>query len=137
MSRRDPAEPPADALPPAAAERVLERASRLDAARADEVPVTHLRTAAAEAGIAPGAFDRALEEIRAEDASRAFAGRPAGRLPRRWIAGVAAAALLVAGGIATAWPRAGVDPAAAAGTVEESVVVRCLTVGEAAAGSAP
>ena len=132
MSRRDPAESASDALPPAAAERLLERASHLDALREDEVQVSHLRAAAAEAGIAPRAFDSALEELRAEGATRASAGSPSGRRTRRWIAAAAATVLLAAGVLATAWPRAGANTAPAAGTVEEGVLVRCLTVGEAA-----
>lgn len=132
MSRRDPAEPTSDALPPAAAAHVLERASRLDALRTDEVQVAHLRAAAAEAGIAPRAFDTALEELRAEGAPSASAGSSSGPRTRRWIAGGVAAAVLMAGTLATAWARTRANATPAVGTVEEGVLVRCLTLGDAA-----
>jgi hypothetical protein len=133
VSRQEPDEPSADALPPATAERLLERASRLDVMGADDVPVTRLRTAAAEAGIAPRAFETALEELRAERAPRSSVGVSPGRRTRRWIAGAAVGvALLTAGVLATGWPRSGANTLPAPGTVEEGVVVRCLTPGEAA-----
>lgn len=132
MSHREPPEPNADALPPAAAERVLERASRLDAARADAVPVPHLRAAAVEAGIAPGAFDTALAELRAEDVPRPSAGSTSGRRTRRWLAGAAAAVVLAAGGLAAAWAGTGANTSPAVPTVEEGVLLRCFTPGEAA-----
>lgn len=132
MSRRDPAESISDALPPATAERLLERASRLDATREDEIQVTELRAAAAEAGIAPRAFDEALEELRAERAPRASAAPPSRRRTPRWIVGATAALLLAVGGLATVWSRPSANPTPAAGTVEESILLRCLAVGEAA-----
>jgi hypothetical protein len=46
-----------------AAERILARAAGLDAEQHGNVPVARLREAAAEAGIAPHAFDAALSEL--------------------------------------------------------------------------
>lgn len=45
MASREPAAPDRDVLPAAAAERLLDRASRLDAAREEAVSVAHLRAA--------------------------------------------------------------------------------------------
>lgn len=126
----------ADALPAAAAERLLERASQLDAARANDVPVTRLRTAAAEAGISRSAFDGALAELHAADSSQSEPARTPGRASARrwgggWLAG-AAVALFAAGALATSGGRVltGADAPSAA-TVEEAVLLRCLPPGEA------
>lgn len=132
MSHRPPTDPDDDALRPAAAERVLARASRLDAARADAVRVRHLRAAAVEAGIGPGAFDTALAEVRTEDAPRPSAGAAAGRRARRWFAGAAATVALVAAALATAGLRTGANAPPGVSTVEEGVLLRCLAPGEAA-----
>lgn len=133
MPSREPAAPERDVLPAAAAERLLDRASRLDAAREDAVSVAHLRAAATEAGIAPAAFDAALAELRAGASPPAPPGaRPPGRRVWKSIAGVAAAVLLAVGALAATGQRTRADPSPAVPTVEEAILLRCLTPGEAA-----
>ena len=69
MPRRSPAYPDSGVLPEAAAERLLARASELDAARRRGAAVSDLRAAAEEAGISPQAFDAALAELNESDAA--------------------------------------------------------------------
>ncbi len=97
MTERDQARD-AERMPEDAARRLLARASELEAARGAELSVAELREAAREAGIAPGAFDQALAELRSRDpAARAAAG-PAPtrmrRVARFWPAALILAALL-------------------------------------------
>ena len=51
-------------LPDQAAQRLLARASELEAARSAELSLAELREVAREAGIGPTAFDQALAELR-------------------------------------------------------------------------
>jgi hypothetical protein len=46
------------------ARRLLARASEIDSAQSAELPLTDLRQASLEAGIAPNAFEQALVELR-------------------------------------------------------------------------
>jgi len=129
---RDPAARDPDVLPAAAAERLLVRASLLDAAQNEAVSVAHLRAAAAEAGISPFAFERALAEVSAGTSPAPAAARPSGRRGWPWITGAAAAALLALGALATAGPRPRADTPAGVATMEEAILLRCLSPGEAA-----
>ena len=54
-------------LPASDADRLLVRASEIEAARGTELTVAELREVAREAGIAPSAFDEALAELRNRD----------------------------------------------------------------------
>ena len=85
MTERDQARD-AERLPEEAARRLLTRASELEAARGAELSVAELREAAREAGIAPGAFEQALAELRARDPAAAAGPAPTGlrRLARFW-----------------------------------------------------
>ena len=49
------------------ARRLLTRASEIDSAQSDAVPLSDLREASQEAGIAPGAFEQALVELSGSD----------------------------------------------------------------------
>jgi type II secretory pathway component GspD/PulD (secretin) len=60
-------EPDAEVLPAKVAERLLKRASELDAVRNSGTAVAELRAAAAEAGISADAFDAALGELKTAD----------------------------------------------------------------------
>jgi len=86
----------AERLPEAAARRLLERASELEAARGAELSVAQLREAAREAGITPGAFEQALAEYRETASSPTAVATPAPRrrLARLWPAALVLAALL-------------------------------------------
>jgi hypothetical protein len=135
VSSRDPRKSDIDTLPTAAAERLLERASQLDSARADEVPVAGLRAAAAEAGISVPAFEAALAEL--HDGSSAGAPTVAGpsrRAWRTWIVGAGAAVILAVGALAALRQRLlpGGDAVPSVATAEEAILLRCLTPGDAA-----
>jgi len=85
----------AERLPEKAARQLLARASELEAARVAELSVGELREAAREAGIAPGAFEQALAELRARDPGAAgSAPTRLRRLARFWPAALSLAALL-------------------------------------------
>jgi hypothetical protein len=86
----------AERLPEESARRLLARASELEAARVAELSVAELREAAREAGIAPGAFEQALAELRAHDPAAAAAPAPTRlrRVARLWPAALMLAALL-------------------------------------------
>jgi hypothetical protein len=88
----------AERLPEEAARRLLARASELEAKRSSELTVAELREAAREAGIAPGAFEQALAELRSRQSVALTAGAPvpglARRLARFWPAALILAALL-------------------------------------------
>lgn len=135
MSKRPSPERSPDALPEQAAARLLTRASELDAAHAADVAVADLREAATEAGISAHAFDSALAEVQGAGSSRVSdVVRPSRRAGRRWILGAAAAAALTVGVIATSWHRTvtSADAMPTVPVVEEVIVLRCLTGGEAA-----
>ena len=128
MSPRNPdplgAELP-KALPEPVAARVLARASELDAA-AEGVPVAQLRAAAVEAGISERAYEAALSEE--------HRGGPGRRL-RTWVFTATTVVLLVSGAFAVAAVRARPvsGPLAGPPMVDEAILVRCLSPGEAAA----
>lgn len=125
-----------DALTESAAARLLARASELDAAREAATPVEELRRAATEAGISPGAFDAALAEMQAGHVTQA---PPAPRLPARRgpgkrtiaaIVGVLAVLAVPLGRMAV--PPADEPAAPGQGVVETSILLRCLSPGQAA-----
>jgi hypothetical protein len=95
MTERDHARD-AERLPEEAARRLLARASELEAARVIELSVGELREAAREAGIAPGAFEQALAELRAHDPAATAWPAPTRRqrLARFWPAALILAAML-------------------------------------------
>lgn len=135
MHDRRPPEPDAEVLSDPVAERLLARASELDAAHGAGAAVDDLRAAAAEAGISAGAFDAALAELHGAGQARMpeVSGRPR-RRPRPWARVVLVAALIAAGAFAVIRSRTPTDAVAgaAAPMVEEAFVLRCLSPGEAA-----
>jgi hypothetical protein len=134
VDNRLPPERDAEVLPDKVAERLLARASELDAAHAAGAPVADLRAAAAEAGISAGAFDAALAELQGASQGRvsAVSSQP---LRRRWRTRAAwIAALILAGTFAVIRSRTptGATAGTAAPMIEETIVLRCLSPEEAA-----
>jgi hypothetical protein len=129
MQRRGPAKPDAELLPKQAAERLLARASELDAARHDSAALTDLRAAAAEAGISAESFDEALAELRAADEAQvpevSTVTRP--RLGVRTLALGATAAILLLIGVFMTTRLVSVPT-----SVAQTFPVRCLTPGQVA-----
>lgn len=130
MRRRLPAESDPEILSNPVAERVLTRASELDAAlRGGTMAVSELRSAAVEAGIAPEAFDAALAEVR--DVEEAPVPNVADRSLAyrwRWALGVAAVLIAVGSlGVARVSPNAAAVP-----MIEKTFLLRCLSAGQAA-----
>jgi hypothetical protein len=134
MEKR-PASSHPDVLPDAATARVLARASELDALRSSGSSVAELRAAAAEAGISPEAFDAALAELHDTPASKPVAPT---RSPRRLHLrlGATAIALIVGGtllvGRMLVPARVNAPAPPVAGMIEEAILVRCGSPGEAA-----
>ena len=133
MRRRLPAESNSEVLSNPVAERLLERASELDAALRGGTPaVSELRSAATEAGISPQAFDAALAELRdTEEASAPNVTAPPPARRRTWALAAAVMALIAVGTLGVA-RRAPVD-AAGAPMIERAFLVRCLSADQAAA----
>jgi hypothetical protein len=135
MSNRPPRQPDQHRLPEPVAERLLARASELDAADRGGSAVADLRAAAVEAGISAHAFDVALTEIQGAERARlavaTFQPRPRRRM--RLLATVAAASIAV-GGLALSRMLLPAEAAvrSAPATVEEAILLRCLSPGEAA-----
>ena len=128
-----PRDPRIDNLPAAQAARLLERASELDAARRNELTVAELRAAALEAGISAEAFEATLAEMQTAPAqARPVDDRPQRR--GRWTLSLAAIGIVLVGLVGVSRERADVAAAepALAGMVEESIILQCLTPGEAA-----
>jgi hypothetical protein len=129
MAARPPMKPDSQLLPQGVAERLLARASELDAGSAD---VAQLRQAAQEAGISNAAFDAALAEIRSEkvtirdeDAEDHY--RPVRRFTALLIGIIVAAAVGLV--VLRAAPSQVEVPA---NVVETTITLRCLTAAQAA-----
>jgi len=131
VQNRFPAEPHPEALPQPVAERLLERASEMDAIRAAGSAVADLRAAAGEAGISTHAFDAALAELQEAEQPRVLDVRTQRRRGLQLWA-VAASALIAIGALAVS--RTPSSDAAVPGVpvVEEAISLRCLSPGEAA-----
>jgi hypothetical protein len=140
VERRDPE---SERLNEAAAKRLLERATELDARLASESTVADLRDAARSAGISDEAFSRALAEVRHEGPAplpTASASRNTWRRRR-----IIAAIVLLIGGLGFALARRVVpspqDEYARAATptpaAEPRPVPRAVTKKTAPARSAP
>ena len=131
MRHRPEPRPDPELLTPATAERLLGRASELDAARSAGYAVAELRATALEAGISTEAFDAALAEMRT--AGNAPAVTVQRKQPRRvlaWVIATVTALLVAVGALGLAR-----EPAADIGgpaLVEEVVMLRCLSSSEAA-----
>ena len=112
-----------ETLPEHVAQRILARASELDAAQRAAIDVANLRAAAVEAGISPSAFDSALAEVGRGDQMVPTPPRRGGRRIASVLLGAAVAAML---GVIT---LSRVVPAET--LAQESFLLRCLTAGEA------
>jgi hypothetical protein len=134
VQKRFHAEPDTERLPEPAATQLLTRASELDAARAAVFSVADLRAAASEAGISACAFDAALAELQGTGQAHVpdVRGQPR-RRSRLWAFAAAGVALIAAGALAVSH-RAPAGEAAVPGApmVDEAIVLRCLSPGEAA-----
>jgi hypothetical protein len=119
-------------LPQAVGDRVLARASELDAAIRSGASVAQLRSAALEAGISEAAFDAALSEV--ERGSRVKEKRWPPWWQRRFLAFSAA---FVLAGLAVTTVRmltpARVPPAVTVEVVQESILLRCISHADAEA----
>lgn len=114
-------EPDAEVLPAKVAERVLKRASELDAAHATGTAVAELRAAAAEAGISAHAFEAALGELQEVDQE------PAPASTRRWrglFIGLAALGAVVLAAAMIVIP-ARLAPRATPGMAEHTILLNC------------
>jgi hypothetical protein len=121
-------------LPDHLAQRVLARASEIDAAGA---AVTDLREAAREAGISQAAFEAALAEVQTvNDAAVPIAKHVPAPRPRRFLAGMIGGAVMVFFLVMMVFiPRAvsTVVPIASDGApiVEQSFPLRCISPAQA------
>ena len=125
-----------DVLPQAVSDRVLARASELDAALRSGASVAQLRTAALEAGISEAAFEAALAEVQRGGSVT----EP--RRPPWWRKSfLAFAVLFLLAGVGVTALRmilpAPVAPPAAVEIVEEPILLRCLAPEDAGALLAP
>ena len=131
-----PGAPLPEVVPQPVAARLLARASELDAAYAADMPVADLRAAAVEAGISARAFEAALDEVQRADPGL-VAGPVVGprrtRRSRAWLLGAAMAVLLVGGGLAVERSQPAAESYTGAAMVDEAILLRCLSPGEAAA----
>ena len=133
MRRRLPAESNSEVLSNPVAERLLERASELDAAlHGGTLAVSELRSAATEAGISSQAFNAALAELRdPEEASAPNVTAPPPARRRTWtLAAAPVMALIAMGPLGVAGAR---SDAAGAPMIERAFLVRCLSADQAAA----
>jgi hypothetical protein len=135
VNKRDPADNDAEVLPEPVADRLLSRASELDAIRTSGAAVSDLRAAAVEAGISAPAFDAALAELRGAEGSRVHARKQPPRRRRLRIFATVAAVLIAFGTFAFMRTTIPSDAAQVAGApmVEETILLDCLEPGEAAA----
>jgi hypothetical protein len=136
MQNRFSFERHSEPLSDAEAERLLGRASELDAVRTAVSSVADLRAAAGEAGISAPAFDAALAELHEDSGG---VEREIGRQPplrsRRWALSGLVAALFAAGALFVTLQRAPTGGDATAGTpgIEEALLLHCVSPAEAAA----
>lgn len=134
MQSRSPSEPDPEHLSEPAAARLLKRASELDAARRAGSAVADLRAAAAEAGISTPAFDAALAELHGKANAPVPAAKTGrSRRTRTWALGTAIAVLVATGALVVSRLVLPADAAlmSSAPILEESILLRCLSPGEA------
>ena len=134
MQNRPPSKLDPEVLSEPLATRLLERASELDVASRTGSAVADLRAAAAEAGISALAFDAALAELQdSRTASLPDVRETPRRRSRMWALTAAVAALIAVGALRRSQPAPAGDAAVPGGPiVEEAILLRCLSPGEAA-----
>jgi type II secretory pathway component GspD/PulD (secretin) len=126
LADRHRVEPDAEVLPAAVAERLLQRASELDAARTAGTAVAELRAAAAEAGISADAFDAALGELQTADQGPSPVSAVSTRRWRRLFFGLAGVGAIVLAAATIVIPTRLVGPAAG-NMVEHAIQLHCLS----------
>jgi hypothetical protein len=131
MPHRPSSDPDREIFADDAAARLLERASELDAA-ASGATVTELRSAAAEAGISPSAFDAALAELRRNQQKPAIDAQVPHRSHTR-TATLTIAAVFVLAISAIFVSRLVPPPVTQTATplIEQAFTLRCITPAEA------
>jgi hypothetical protein len=110
------------------ADRLLARASELDAKRATGATIADLRAAASEAGISSAAFDAALGEMKTAPPAPVSASSPLRRRPRFLIATIAGLFLLASTTLIVGRTVAPPNPLLIEGTIRLS----CMSPAEAA-----
>jgi hypothetical protein len=134
VENRPKSEPDPEVLPDPVAERLLARASELDVAHGAGSAIADLRASAAEAGISARAFEAALAELKNDEQARVPEVSRQPRQRRRMWVFAAVAALMTTGAYAVS--RRATPPAESAvpgaPIIEEAILLRCLTPGEAA-----
>jgi hypothetical protein len=115
------------------AERLFARAAELDAARDNRATIAELRAAAAEAGISTTGFDEALAELHGRGQKDSATSNRSRKAIPRW-ARYAIAMLVTSGFWVAMRSQSTMAPSsqAAAATIEEAFVLRCLSPGNAA-----
>jgi hypothetical protein len=132
VNRRLPEKPEVQVLDEPLAARVLARASELESVLGAGVPVTHLRAAAAEAGISTRAFDAALAEVQtAERAHAPGASEPRSRRRLAWPITAMFAFLIAVATVAVGRTVAPAPIPAPGSMVEEAFLLRCLSPSQA------
>ena len=115
-------EPDAEVLPANVAERVLKRASELDAVHATGTAIAELRAAAAEAGISEHAFEAALGEL--QQGGRAPGPAPSTKRWLRLFIGLATVGAVVLAAAMFVIP-ARLAPRATPGMAEHTIQLNC------------
>ena len=126
MTDRRRVDPDAEILPAALAERVLKRASELDAVRTAGTAVAELRAAAAEAGISADAFDAALGELQKADQVPAPVATVSTRRWRAFSIGLATIGAFVLAAAMVFIPARLVAPAGTS-MVRQTIQLNCLS----------
>jgi hypothetical protein len=126
---RDRIETDPDRLSKSSADRLLRRASELDAARQANSSIAELRAAATEAGISAQAFDAALAELQRSQVAHVPAPPPRfGLRPRRWVVAGSISVVMILGGIAVTLAGATSDMEMGPTSLREELIeLRCLT----------
>jgi len=123
-------EPDAEVLSARVAERLLKRASELDAVRNSGTAVAELRAAAAEAGISADAFDAALGELQKADQAPSPVSAVSTRRWRRLFFGLAGVGAIVLALATIVIPMRSVAPATT-NMVQQTIQLNCLSADKA------
>lgn len=129
MLERHPTDPDAEVLPAKVAERLIARASELDAAFTSGATMAELRAAAVEAGISSQAFDAAVAEMRVAAEAPPIV-QPKSRRRPALLAFAAGIGAMFFTSMAVVRSSTG-DAGATASMVDETILLRCLTAQEA------
>jgi hypothetical protein len=131
MRERRPTDPDAEVLPAKVAERLITRASELDAAFTSGATLAELRAAAAEAGISSRAFDAAVAEMRVAEEAPPVAQPKSRKRPALMALAAGIGVLFLASTALVSVRASSGDASAVTSMVEEAIVLRCVTAREA------